>query len=151
MANKPVLPCGKGRASCRVTCSLIFCVLFCRLLIVIFPLTIALSDLLRYIDSDYSFGIFKLFFQDIDMDLTVFFRKCDRIRVVMVSVLASRAVYRVFEPRSGQTKNYYIGICCFSAKHAHAALRRQRKDLLSRNQNNVSEWSDMSTRGLLFQ
>jgi hypothetical protein len=57
----------------------------------------------------------------------------------------------VFELRSGQTKNYNIGICCFSAKHAHAALRRQRKDLLSRNQNNVSEWSDMSTRGLLFQ
>ena len=150
MANKPVLPCGKGRASCRVTCSLIFCVLFCRLLIVICPLAIALSDL-RYIDSDYSFGIFKLFFQDIDMDLTVFFRKCDHIRVVMVNVLASSAVYRVFEPWSGKIKNYNIGICCFSAKHAHAALRRHRKDLLSWNQTNVSEWSDMSTRGLQFQ
>jgi hypothetical protein len=57
----------------------------------------------------------------------------------------------VFEPRSGKIKNYNIGICCFSAKHAHATLRRQKKDLLSRNQNNVSEWSDISTRGLLFQ
>ena len=28
----------------------------------------------------------------------------------MVSVLASSAVYRVFEPRSGQTKDYTIGI-----------------------------------------
>jgi hypothetical protein len=67
----------------------------------------------------------------------------------MVSVLGSSVVDRGFEPRSGQTKDDKIGICCFSAKHA--ALRRKSKDLLARNQNNVSEWSDMSTRGLLFQ
>jgi hypothetical protein len=36
-----------------------------------------------------------------------------------------------------------------SAKHA--ALRKKNKDWLARNQNNVSEWSDMSTRGLLYQ
>ena len=42
---------------------------------------------------------------------------------VMVSVLASSAVDRVFEPRSGQTKGYTIGMCCLSAKHA--AIRRQ--------------------------
>ena len=46
-------------------------------------------------------------------------------------------------------KTYSIGICCFSAKHA--ALRRKSKDWLVRNRNNVSKWSDMSTRGLLFQ
>ena len=40
-------------------------------------------------------------------------------------------------------------MCCFSAKHA--ALRKKSKDWLARNQNNVSEWSDMSTHGLLFQ
>ena len=57
----------------------------------------------------------------------------------MVSVLASNAVDRGFEPRSGQTKDY------------NAALRRKSKDWLARNQDNVSEWSDMSTRGLLFQ
>jgi hypothetical protein len=73
----------------------------------------------------------------------------NRIGGVMVSVLASSAVDRGFKPRSGQTKDYKIGICCFSAKHA--ALRRKSKDWLARNQNNVSEWSDMSTRGLLFQ
>ena len=72
-----------------------------------------------------------------------------RIGGVMVSVLASSAVDRGFEPQSGQTKDYKIGICCFSAKHA--ALRRKSNDWLARNQNNVSEWSDISTGGLLFQ
>jgi hypothetical protein len=71
-----------------------------------------------------------------------------RIGGVMVSVLASSVVDRGFEPRSGQTKDYKIGICCFSAKHA--ALRRKSIDWMARNQNNVSEWSDISTRGLLF-
>jgi hypothetical protein len=67
----------------------------------------------------------------------------------MVSMLASSAVDRGFEPWLGQTKDYKIGICCFSAKHA--ALRKKSKDWLTQNQNNVSEWSDMSTRRLLFQ
>ena len=58
-------------------------------------------------------------------------------------------VDRGLKLRSGQTKDYKIGICYFSAKHA--ALRRKSKDGLARNQNNVSEWNDMSTRGLLFQ
>ena len=67
----------------------------------------------------------------------------------MVSVLASGAVDRGFESRSGQNNDYKIGICCFSAKHA--ALRRKSKDWSARNQNNMSEWSDMSTRRLLFR
>ena len=67
----------------------------------------------------------------------------------MVSVLSSSVVDRRFKSWSGQTKDCKIGICCFSAEHA--ALRRKSKDWLARNQNNVSEWSDMSTRGLLFQ
>ena len=45
---------------------------------------------------------------------------------VMVSVLASSAVDRGFEPRSGQTAK-------------HAALRGKGKDWLVRNLNNVSE------------
>ena len=49
----------------------------------------------------------------------------------MVSVLASSAVDRGFEPRSGQTKDYESGICCFSAKHA--ALRRKSKDRIRIN------------------
>ena len=47
----------------------------------------------------------------------------------MVSVLASSAVDRGFEPQSGQAKDYKIGIYCFSAKHA--ALRRKSKDWLA--------------------
>ena len=54
-----------------------------------------------------------------------------------------------FKPRLGQTKDYKIGICCFSAKHT--PLRRKSKDGLAQNQDNVSEWGDMYTRGLLFQ
>jgi hypothetical protein len=67
----------------------------------------------------------------------------------MVSVLASGAVDRGFESRSGQTNDYQIGDCCFSAKHA--ALRRKSKDWLTQNQYNVSEWGNVSIRGLLFQ
>jgi hypothetical protein len=63
---------------------------------------------------------------------------------VMISVLASSVVDRGFEPWSGQTKDYTICFCCFSAKHA--ALRIKSKDMLARNQDNVSEWSDMSIR-----
>ena len=37
--------------------------------------------------------------------------------------------------------DYEIGICCFSAKHA--ALGKMSKDVSARNQNNVSERSDM--------
>ena len=64
-------------------------------------------------------------------------------------MLPFRAVDRGFEPRSGQTKDYEISICCFSAKHA--ALRRKSKDWLARDQDDVSECGDMSLRRLLFQ
>ena len=67
----------------------------------------------------------------------------------MVSVLALNVVDRGLELWSGQSKDYKIGICYFSAKHA--ALRSKSKDRLAQNQDNVSEWNDMSTRGLLFQ
>jgi hypothetical protein len=66
----------------------------------------------------------------------------------MVGVLSSSVVYREFEPRLGQPKDFKIGICTFSAKHA--ALKRKSKDWSARDQNNVPEWNDMSTRGLLF-
>ena len=67
----------------------------------------------------------------------------------MVSMLTSSAVDHGFELRSGQAKDYKIGICHFSTKQA--ALRRGSKDWLARNQNNVSRWSDMSTLRQLFQ
>ena len=67
---------------------------------------------------------------------------------VMISVLDLDAVDYGFEPRSRQTKDYKIGICCFSAKHA--AVRRKSKNCLARNQDNVSEWSNVSIRGCCF-
>ena len=73
----------------------------------------------------------------------------NHIRRVMVSVLASSAVDRGFKPRSGQIKDYKIGIYCYSAKDA--ALKRKDKDWLIRDKDNLSKWGDLSTRGLLFQ
>jgi hypothetical protein len=60
----------------------------------------------------------------------------------MVSVLLSSTVDLGFEPQSGQTEDYKFGICCFSTKNA--ALRRKRKDWFTQNQDNVSEWGDIS-------
>ena len=54
-----------------------------------------------------------------------------------------------FKPRSGQTKNYKIGIGCFSTKHA--ALRRKNKDCLAQNYHNVFEWGEMSLHRPLFE
>ena len=74
---------------------------------------------------------------------------CDCISVVMVSILALSVVDCRFEPRSSQTKDYKIGICCFFAKHV--ALKIKGKDWLTLNRDNVSEWGDMSICKLLFQ
>ena len=57
---------------------------------------------------------------------------------VFVSVLVSNAEDCGIEFLSGQIKYYNIGIC-------------KNKDWLIRNQNNVSEWSDISTHRLLLQ
>jgi len=48
-----------------------------------------------------------------------------------------------------QTKDYEIGICVFSDKHA--SLGRNSKDWSAWNRDNVSKSADMSTRGLLFR
>ena len=61
----------------------------------------------------------------------------------MFFVLASSAVDRGFEPLSGQTKDYKIGVCCLYGVGT--------KNWLAQNQDNVSEWSDMATCGLMFQ
>ena len=48
----------------RVTRSLVLCVFFSSLFVFLyfFFLAVALSVLLRYTDSDYPYGVFKLFF-----------------------------------------------------------------------------------------
>ena len=68
---------------------------------------------------------------------------------VMISMFASNVVDRVFETRSGPTKDNTVGICCFSAKHE--VLRIKNKHWLVLNQDNVSDWSDISLRGLFVQ
>ena len=101
-----------------------------------------------------SFGVLFIFIS-ITLVSIYFFRDCDfsytvnHIGGVVDSVLALSAVDRGFEPRSGHTRDYEIGICCFSAKRA--ALRKKSKDWLTRIQDNVSEWGDMSVYGLVFQ
>jgi hypothetical protein len=67
----------------------------------------------------------------------------NRVGCVMVSILSSTD-YCGFEPQSGQTKDYAIGICCSSVKHA--AFRRKGKDWFAQNHDNVSKWGDMSIR-----
>ena len=42
----------------------------------------------------------------------------NRIGDVIDTVFASSVIGRGFEPLSGQTKDYKIGICFFFAKHA---------------------------------
>jgi len=69
------------------------------------------------------------------------------IGVIMVSVLVSNAVVRGFEFQSGQTKDCKIRMCCFSAMHASW----KSKYWLALNQDSVSEWTEMSTRGIKFQ
>jgi hypothetical protein len=100
----------------------------------IFQLTLILIGLVISISNIFEWRLFK---------------SLNCISGIMVSVLVSSTVDRGFEPRSGQTKDYKNGICCFSAKHS--AIRRKNKDWLAQNQNNMSEWSDMSTRRLLFK
>ena len=63
----------------------------------------------------------------------------------MVNMLALGTEERWQDPRSGQTKDYQTGICCFSAKHA--SLMRKGKDWFACNRNNVSVWCDRSFRG----
>jgi len=63
----------------------------------------------------------------------------------MVSVLVDRGV----EPRLDHIKEYNISICCFSDKNA--VLGSKSKGWWARNHVDISEWTDISTRGLLFQ
>ena len=46
---------------------------------------------------------------------------------VMVSVLASSVIDRGFEPRSGQTKDYKIGICCLSTIKARIIKEKEQR------------------------
>jgi hypothetical protein len=56
----------------------------------------------------------------------------------MVRMLASSVVDHGFKPPSGQTKDYNIFFCCFSANRT--TLGRKSKNWLARNQYNMFEW-----------
>ena len=59
----------------------------------------------------------------------------------MVIVIISSTVDRGFEPQSGQSKDYKMDCLLMSTS----------KDWFTRSQDNMSEWSDKSTRESLFQ
>ena len=46
---------------------------------------------------------------------------------VMVSVLASSVIDRGFEPRSVQTKDYTINMCCFSASLSNTIKEKEER------------------------
>jgi hypothetical protein len=50
----------------------------------------------------------------------------------------------LYEHQSNQTKDYKIGMFCYSSKHA--ALRSKVNDCWAPDQDNMSEWSVMSVR-----
>ena len=50
-------------------------------------------------------------------------------------MLVSSVIDHGFEPRTGQTKDYKISICCFCTNHA--VLMSRSKDRLAQNKNNT--------------
>ena len=65
-------------------------------------------------------------------DNTMAKRKCTKGQTTIykiVSVLASKDINREFAPRSGQTEDNAICICCFSTKNAE--LRRGQRPVAS--------------------
>ena len=67
---------------------------------------------------------------------------------VIVGVIGSSAVDHRIQALSVQAKDYKIGNYFLSTKHA--TLRNKSNDWVARNQDNVSELSDMSAHTLLF-
>ena len=91
----------------------------------------------------------KLFFSLMTLVLTsATITELNHISDVMVSMFTSSVVDQRFEHPSEQKKDYKINIF-FSAKHA--SLRSKSKDWLVEIQDNMSEWSNLSTHGLLFR
>ena len=54
----------------------------------------------RHPDAEFAFSLLYIF---------------DCIGGVIISVLDSSVVGRVFESQFGETKDYTVGVCCFSA------------------------------------
>ena len=73
----------------------------------------------------------------------------NHISAVMVSVLASSVVdswIRYPIVSNERQYNWYLLLLNYAR-----SIKEKKQDWLAMNQDNVSEWCDMSTRGLLFQ
>ena len=59
--------------------------------------------------------------------------------IVVYWLTSSSGVWQiiVFEPWSGQTKDYTIGVCCISTKHT--TVKSKNNNWLAQNHDNVSE------------
>ena len=53
----------------------------------------------------------------------------ERVQFVLLSVLSSSMADRGFESQSGQTKDYKIGICCFSASQLVTSITEEYIDI----------------------
>jgi hypothetical protein len=67
----------------------------------------------------------------------------------MVSVFTSGVIDLVFDPRSGQIKDYKIGNT--ASLLSTLELRRKSNGWLTLSHDNVSDWSNKSVCGLLFK
>jgi hypothetical protein len=72
----------------------------------------------------------------------------NRTGSVIISVLSTSGVDRRFKQGASQANDAKFVIYCFFANHA--AIGSKIKDWFTRNQDNVSMWSYISTRGLLL-
>jgi len=76
------------------------------------------------------FAYFTIFFKTVQIKTSLQIWYCPHywscISGVKVSVLSLSLVDRWIEPLSSQTKDYNIGICCFSPKHAASRSKRKR-------------------------
>ena len=68
----------------------------------------------------------------------------------MVSMLTSSVVCHGFEYRTGQTKTLKLVFAASPLSTKYAALRIKSRDWMARNQDNLSEFNNMSTYRLLF-
>ena len=94
----------------RVARSLIFCVAVCISLFVLFLLAIVLSALIRYTDSDYPFGIFKLF-----CHVHILFTVCKQLHRVnsatlTVTIQDLRRLFLCFKKKSIKGTNQMLSM-----------------------------------------
>ena len=86
------------------------------------------KTLLRHTDKK---NIFDIFVETLSYRGLCFVDEytSERVQFVLLSVLSSSMVDRGFESQSGQTKDYKIGICCFSASQLVTSITEEYIDI----------------------